>query len=689
MAGNYPTMIALFTKNNGEPATGLTTTDIAFTCVSRAKSGGAETTELNADTGCEESGIGRYVHPTAGSPDFDANDYFWYAYYSGATVLDSNYVHGGESIVSMMDAFSTSAKAEIEAEVDDALATMFTSSAQLVDDIWDEAMSGHLTAATFGARLQAIRSATAQGGGSNYITADASASGTDDYYNECFVLIIDGTGAGQCRRISDYTQANKRILITPNWATQPDATSVFVIIPNGVMPYTNSATLDSISNTVTSGTYGNSALKDLIDTVDGNVDAIKVVTDDLATAANVADAVWDELTSGHTTAGSTGKRLADVNEDTDTTLPATLASILTDTGEIGAAGAGLTAVPWNSDWDAEVQSEVQDAIEANALDHLAAVADSDDVVDNSIIAKLAASDGDWSGFDKATDSLEAITDNSATNPNVLLTSEITSVTDQTHIVLTSGSDEDDAYNNQTIVIYDDSNSDYPSITVITDYEGATKTCTLDSAPVFTVGADDSVRIFATPPTTTPPTAAQIRTEIDSNSTQLAAIVADSNELQTDWADGGRLDLLIDAALADTNEIQGKLPTNYLMGSSDVNDHDTDIDAILVDTNELQADWTNAGRLDTILDAIKAVTDVIPDSGALTALLASIASILADTGELQTDWVNGGRLDLLIDAIKAKTDSLTFTQAGNVDSNVQYINDIQLTGDGSGTPWGPA
>jgi hypothetical protein len=36
----------------------------------------------------------------------------------------------------------------------------------------------------------------------------------------------------------------------------------------------------------------------------------------------------------------------------------------------------------------------------------------------------------------------------------------------------------------------------------------------------------------------------------------------------------------------------------------------------------------------------------------------IAAILADTNELQTDWVNGGRLDLLVDAIKAVTDLLT-------------------------------
>ena len=57
---------------------------------------------------------------------------------------------------------------------------------------------------------------------------------------------------------------------------------------------------------------------------------------------------------------------------------------------------------------------------------------------------------------------------------------------------------------------------------------------------------------------------------------LAAILADTNELQGDWTNGGRLDLIIDD--------------------------------ILADTNELQTDWTNGGRLDLLIDAIKAKTD---------------------------------------------------------------------------------
>lgn len=70
------------------------------------------------------------------------------------------------------------------------------------------------------------------------------------------------------------------------------------------------------------------------------------------TAAAVADAVWDEAQADHTSAGSFGEVATEV------------ASVLADTAEIGAAGAGLTAVPWNASWDAEVQSECTDALNA-------------------------------------------------------------------------------------------------------------------------------------------------------------------------------------------------------------------------------------------------------------------------------------------------------------------------------------
>ena len=128
-----------------------------------------------------------------------------------------------------------------------------------------------------------------------------------------------------------------------------------------------------------------------------------------------------------------------------------------------------------------------------------------------------------------------------------------------------------------------------------------------------------------------------------------SILADTDELQGDWVDGGRLDVILDSALAhgvsilaDTDELQ----TDWVNGGrldlilDDVLAHAT---SILADSNELQADWTNGGRLDAILDNIQAHS---------VSILADATSILADTNELQTDWVNGGRLDIILDSVLA-------------------------------------
>jgi len=73
---------------------------------------------------------------------------------------------------------------------------------------------------------------------------------------------------------------------------------------------------------------------------------------------------------------------------------------------------------------------------------------------------------------------------------------------------------------------------------------------------------------------------------------------------------------------------------------------TSIDLILADTGELQAEWVNAGRLDTILDTCA----------------ASAADAAALALEVQTDWANGGRLDTLLDTVVAQTVAATVADA---------------------------
>lgn len=71
-----------------------------------------------------------------------------------------------------------------------------------------------------------------------------------------------------------------------------------------------------------------------------------------------------------------------------------------------------TDVGWIEGGDATdaINAAADAAIVTYELDHLVYVADADDPADDSIVAKMFASDGDWSGADKTTDALEALRD---------------------------------------------------------------------------------------------------------------------------------------------------------------------------------------------------------------------------------------------------------------------------------------
>ncbi len=111
----------------------------------------------------------------------------------------------------------------------------------------------------------------------------------------------------------------------------------------------------------TVGNYIDTEVAAILAAVDTEVAAIKAVTDalpnagaltSLATAANLA-----------TVAGYIDTEIGTILTNL-ATVDAVVDAILVDTAVIGAAGAGLTAVPWNAAWDAEVQSEAADALSA-------------------------------------------------------------------------------------------------------------------------------------------------------------------------------------------------------------------------------------------------------------------------------------------------------------------------------------
>jgi len=168
---------------------------------------------------------------------------------------------------------------------------------------------------------------------------------------------------------------------------------------------------------------------------------------------------------------------------------------------------------------------------------------------------------------------------------------------------------------------------------------------------------------------------------DTAMSMIKGVIADTNEMQGDLANGGRLDTIFDSILTDTATIGTPVnasisadiaavkadTTAILTDTSTTLDNliDTEVAAILNDTSELQGDWTNGGRLDVILDAT-----------------------LADTAELQTDWVNGGRLDLILDAVKADTAAILVDTSTTLDTLIDSeIADILADTATLGSPAG--
>lgn len=124
------------------------------------------------------------------------------------------------------------------------------------------------------------------------------------------------------------------------------------------------------------------------DTPAENAATAALVAADLATEAEIADAIWDEARAGHVAAGSFGEYTNAKLIDGDhggasaslTLSSATITGILAiDQADIttmnlfdvvvssnfaisGALSAATNNLPWNANWDAEVQSEVSDEL---------------------------------------------------------------------------------------------------------------------------------------------------------------------------------------------------------------------------------------------------------------------------------------------------------------------------------------
>ena len=203
---------------------------------------------------------------------------------------------------------------------------------EIADGVWDETTAGHTASGTYGGRI--VRSTNSnvevQITGSHHVAADVHELQTG--------VIVAGAFAAD-----SLTAA----------ALAADAvTEIQSGLATAAALATAQADIDIITGT--DGVNLLSATQTQITTIAAdvvNIDGAAMRgTDNAALAATaLSTAVWTN------------------------TLATNIGTTNTTVASIGATGTGLTAIPWNAAWDAEVQSEVQDAIEFNHLDHLLAV----------------------------------------------------------------------------------------------------------------------------------------------------------------------------------------------------------------------------------------------------------------------------------------------------------------------------
>ncbi len=385
-------------------------------------------------------------------------------------------------------------------------------------------------------KLVALSSGTSQGGAVGYITLAAATLTINDQFNGCLcVATIDGNV--ESRVLQVCTSGNQQCTVTPNWNVAPDADDTYIIyLPEGMQISESDITAISgnstAANNLESACDNYSATRGLTGTALPAVVAGAASGIALKDASNFLDvanmpAVTAGAAGGLFIAGSnaatsiTTALTANIIGDITGNLSGTVGSVTTKTGYSLADGSIVAATIANAAIDnatfaADVGSTayatniialaVRKALDEIKLDHLVAVADADDPVNNSIVAKLAATGGDWSTFVSSDDALQSIRDRGdaawttgagGSDRLLMIDTTISGVpASQTEFDLAAGSADDNVYNNCTIIVEDVSTATQKAVGMVINYTGATKTVFLKEALAFTIANTDKVYILA-------------------------------------------------------------------------------------------------------------------------------------------------------------------------------------------------
>lgn len=225
--------------------------------------------------------------------------------------------------------------------------------------------------------IRSLASGTSDSGSTTTMVDAARTEADTDYWKGAIIVFTSGNIAGQSRLITAFNAATDTITFAPA-LTQAVITQTYEIWPAGradlhmINGVAQTATLDDIeaqTDDIGAAGAGLTAITGLLPAalvggrIDASVGALAGIVQSLTDLKDFADDGYDPATN---------KVQGVVLVDTLTTYTGNTPQTGDSFARIGAAGAGLTAVPWNAAWDAEAESEVLDALNTILADSIPA-----------------------------------------------------------------------------------------------------------------------------------------------------------------------------------------------------------------------------------------------------------------------------------------------------------------------------
>lgn len=447
----------------------------------------------------------------------------------------------------------------------DAIGQAATGMVEIAKAVWDRVLTGatHNISNSAGKRVRQIdaafevHSGTAQAGAATTITLDAGASATDDIYRGDRIIIVAGTGVGEHDICISYNGTTKVATVAETWVITPDATSEFILVPASV-------DIETWQHNVVTGDGDWAAVETHLTDIKGAT--FSGATDSLEAIRDRGDAAW---TTG---AGGTPPQLL------QSTTIATLASQTNFTLTAGSAdddayNGAIVIITDSVTSTQKAVGVVSDYVGASKTVTLSvdpgiftmAVGDSIDVVATLTMDQIADAvwDEDVTGHTTNNTTgkiLKGIAEGwvadegSVNDAGATTTGFISDLTQAT----------DDFFNDATVVFITGALKGQSRI--VSDYNGTTKAFTFDEA--FTSAPADTTQfiVLAQHTHTLTTVSETTRAEIDANSTQLAAILADTGTdgVKIDATTANQIaDALLNRDMSAVSDTNARSPLNAL------------------------------------------------------------------------------------------------------------------------------